>query len=51
MLCLQTAFSVITGLVPVVRAAPLPANPKVFQRLDDVDDRDKPGRDGVGFLS
>src|SRR5580658_9056466 len=29
-------------------AVPLPAKPKLFRRLDDVDDRDKPGHDGVG---
>jgi hypothetical protein len=39
----------LTGLVPVIHAAPLPANPKGSRRLDDVDDRDKPGHDGVGF--
>jgi hypothetical protein len=32
----------MTGLVPVIHAAPLPANPKVSRRLDEVDDRDKP---------
>jgi hypothetical protein len=47
----KTAFSVMAGLVPAIHAAPLPANPKVFRRLDYVDDRDKPGHDGVGFLS
>jgi hypothetical protein len=47
----QTAFSDMPGLVPANHAAPLPANPKAFRRLDDVDDRDKPGHDGVGFSS
>jgi len=32
----QTALSVMTGLVPVIHAAPVPANPKLFRRLDDV---------------
>jgi uncharacterized protein len=71
MLCVQTAHSVMAGhspverraffrtpFVPAIRAAPLPANQKLFQRLDDVaecacirpDDRDKRGHDGVGFL-
>ena len=43
----ESAFSVMTGLVPVIHAAPLPANPKVSRRLDDVDDRDKPGTSPV----
>ena len=47
----QTALSVMDGLVPAIHAAPLPANPKLFRRLDNVDDRDKPGHDGVGLLS
>jgi hypothetical protein len=48
------------GLLPAIHAAPLPANPKLFRRLDDVaecacirwDDRDKPGHDGgrVGMI-
>ena len=37
----------MAGLVPAIHAAPVPANPKLFRRLDDVDDRDKPGHDGV----
>jgi hypothetical protein len=41
----------MAGLVPAIHAAPVPANPKLFRQLDDVDDRDKPGHDGVGFLS
>jgi hypothetical protein len=41
----------MAGLVPAIHAAPLPANPKRFRRLYDVDDRDKPGHDGVGFSS
>jgi hypothetical protein len=41
----------MAGLVPAIHAGPLPANPKLFRRLDDMDDRDKPGHDGVGFLS
>jgi uncharacterized secreted repeat protein (TIGR03808 family) len=48
----------MAGLVPAIHAAPLPANPKLFLRLDDVaecacirpDDRDKPGHDGIGFF-
>jgi uncharacterized protein len=48
-----------TPYVPAIHAAPLPASQKLFRRLDDVaecacirpDDRDKPGHDGVGFLS
>ena len=32
----QTAFSVMAGLDPAIHAAPLPANPKAFRRLDDV---------------
>jgi len=47
----QTALSVIAGLVPAIHVAPFPANPKLFRRLDDVDDRNEPGHDGVGFLS
>ena len=43
----QTALSVMAGLVPAIHAAPFRANPKLFRRLDDVDDRDKPGHDGV----
>jgi hypothetical protein len=41
----------MAGLVPAIHAAPFPANPKLFRRLDGVDDRDKPGHDGVGLLS
>jgi hypothetical protein len=47
---IQTALSVMAGLVPAIHAAPVPANLKLFRRLDDVDDRDKPGHDGVGLL-
>jgi hypothetical protein len=39
----------MAGLVPAIHAAPFPANPKLFQWLADVDDRDKPGHDGIGF--
>src|ERR1700722_8128602 len=49
MLCVQTALSVMAGRPPPIHAAPLPANPKTFRRLDDVDNRDKPGHDGGGF--
>jgi hypothetical protein len=49
----------MAGLVPAIHSAPIPANPKLFRRLDDVAecvcirlaDRDKPGYDGDGFLS
>jgi hypothetical protein len=41
----------MAGLVLAIHAAPVPANPKLFRQLDDVDDRDKPGHDGIGFLS
>jgi uncharacterized protein YbaP (TraB family) len=59
MLCVQTALSVMAGLVPPIHAAPLPANPKFSGGLATSpnalafgwDDRDKPGHDGVGFLS
>jgi hypothetical protein len=40
----------VPGLVPTIHAAPLAANPKFFRQRDDVDDRDKPGHDGVGLL-
>jgi hypothetical protein len=58
-MAVQTALTVMAGLIPAIHAAPFPANPKLFYRLDDVaectcirpDDRDKPGHDGVGFLS
>jgi hypothetical protein len=46
----QTALSVMAGLVPAIHAAPVPTNLKVFRRLDAVDARDKPGHEGVGFL-
>jgi hypothetical protein len=32
----------MAGLVPAIHVAPVPANPKLFRRLDDVDGRDKP---------
>jgi hypothetical protein len=41
----------MAGLVPAIHAAPFPANPELFRRLDNVDDRDKPGHDGLGLLS
>ena len=44
-------FSVMARLAPAIHAAPLPANLKVYASWDDVDDRDKPGHDGVWFLS
>ena len=40
----------MAGLVPAIHAAPFPANPKLFRWLEDVDDRDEPGHDDVGFL-
>jgi hypothetical protein len=54
----ELPFSVMAGLVPAIHAAPLPANPKLFLRLDDVaecacirpDDRDKPGHDGSAVV-
>ena len=33
-------------LVPAIHAAPFPDNLRVYWRLDDADDRDKPGHDG-----
>jgi hypothetical protein len=44
---LRTAISVMAGLVPDIRAAPLPANHESFRRPHGVDGRDKPGHDGV----
>jgi len=32
----QTALSVMAGLVPAIHAASIPANPNLFQRLGDV---------------
>jgi hypothetical protein len=49
----------MAGLVPAIHAAPFLANPKRSGGLTTSpnalafgrDDRDKPGHDGVGFLS
>jgi len=38
----------MAGLVPAIDAASFP---KPFRRLEDGDDRDKPGHDSVGFSS
>jgi hypothetical protein len=41
---IQTTLSAMTGLVASGQS-------EAFRRLDDVDDRDEPGHDGVGLLS
>jgi hypothetical protein len=41
--------SVVAGLVPAIRTAPLPANSESFRRSHGVDGRDKPRHDGVGM--
>jgi hypothetical protein len=41
----------MAGLVPAIDAASFPTDPKPFRRLEDGDDRDKPGHDSVGFSS
>jgi len=42
----DTTPSVMAGLVPAIHAAPSLDGFAGVRRLDDVDDRDKPGHDG-----